>query len=347
MDTLDALSCRLTFNGLPLGEVQRIISRVEHGASWLRACLRTARGMRELALQSEREGHVGSTRDAWLLTAAALQAASFCIHFKPGGLALRHARRVRQLARIAYQRALAVDCVVGEAVEVPFEGGLIHGYLRRPRVLARAPVVVLLNGLDSICEVEMHAFGTWLQSRGLVTLALDLPADGASAKRRPLLEVERAAHAIASFIRNLDGVREDRCGLFGVSLGGYLVSRLLTSGIPFHCGVAVSPPAALRRSELPAPILAMLAWSFNAGSDRDIDELTARVNTDTLPALRGKILLIQMEHDRLFDNTHTEAIVQWGGSAVELRRVEAEHVGTSAFHKWLPLACDWLQGQLQ
>jgi 2,6-dihydroxypseudooxynicotine hydrolase len=43
-----------------------------------------------------------------------------------------------------------------ERIEVPFEGGVLPGYLRRPVGSSRAPVTILLPGLDAAKE-ELHA----------------------------------------------------------------------------------------------------------------------------------------------------------------------------------------------
>lgn len=344
---MESLSYRMVFNGLPAGEVQRIIRRSESGASWVKACLQSAREMRRLALQGQSERCLGSARDAWFLAAAACQAASFCMHLNPGAPAMQRAFRVRRLARAAYRRALAMDRAAGEAVQIPFEDHVIHGYLRHPSCAEPAALVVLLNGLDSICEVEMHAFGTWLQSRGLATLALDLPADFASRQRRPLFAVERAAPAIAAFVANRRDIRSDACGAFGVSFGGYLVARLLSGQSQFRCGVAVSPFMSLSARQMPERIRTMLAWSFGAQSDAQIEQLIANIGLESLPPPASPLLLFHMQEDQLCDERHALAFTDWGGSQVDLRLVAAEHVGTSAFHRWLPVACDWLQQRLR
>jgi len=337
----------MAFNGLPAGEVQRIVRRTQSGASWLGSCRQSAHEMRRLATQSQSELCAGTARDAWLLEAAAWQAASFCMHLDPGAPAMRHAMRVRRLARAAYRRALAVDRTAGEAVQIPFEDRVIHGYLRRPPSSEPAPLIVLLNGLDSICEVEMHVFSTWLHSRGFVTLALDLPADSSSQPRRPLFAVERAVPAITRFIEGARDIRSDACGAFGVSFGGYLVARLLTSGKPFRCGVAVSPFASMSATQLPERIRAMLAWSFAAETASQLDELVASISLESLPPPAGRLLMFHMQEDQVCDERHARAFAEWGGASVELRQVAAEHVGTSAFHRWLPVACDWLQTHLR
>ena len=43
---------------------------------------------------------------------------------------------------------------------------------------AGAPIVILLNGLDSCKEVELHRFGDLFLARGLNVLAVDAPARG-------------------------------------------------------------------------------------------------------------------------------------------------------------------------
>jgi 2,6-dihydroxypseudooxynicotine hydrolase len=65
----------------------------------------------------------------------------------------------------------------GERVDIPYEGALLHGILRKPGGIARPPVVVMCMGLDSAKE-EMDAYESIFLDRGMATLAFDGPGQG-------------------------------------------------------------------------------------------------------------------------------------------------------------------------
>jgi hypothetical protein len=126
-----------------------------------------------------------------------------------------------------------------------------------------------------------------------------------------------------------------------------MVARLLVGDSRFRCGIAVSPPAWMGPRELQLKrVRLMFACAFNLSTEREIDELAARIDIRQLPPPEGRLRIFQMMQDQLFGPEHVEALRDWGGIAVEMQKVNAEHVGTSRFHHWLPEACDWLSQQL-
>lgn len=347
MDLLQFLTYRAAFTPLPFGEIQAALGQVRHGHRWSDAFREAARRLRWQAEQAEVGGRFLSAAQAWQWVASACQVATFGLPVEPEERRrLRSVARLRRMARIAYLRALRLDAGLGRPVMVPCAGTAIHGYLRLP-VCRPAPLVLLLNGLDSVCEVELHAFGTWLQAHGLGALALDLPAASASRPRRPCFAVEQMASAIADWASGQLDVARGPLGLFGVSFGGHLVARMLAGDARFAAGVAVSPVARLGPDEFRVPrIRRMFAWTFDLPDRRAVRHLAATIRLDRLPSPKGRLLVYHMQQDHLFGPAHVQAFCDWGGEMVEVRRLCAEHVGTSLIHRWLPEACDWLADQL-
>src|SRR6266511_6146327 len=176
MDTLQFLLHRMAFTELPFGELQAALQRVQAGEPWKASFQCAARNLRHLAEDAEGSGRLVSAAQAWRWTACAYHAMTFGLHFDPE----RRGRsneivRLRRLARLAYLQAVHLDPYLARPITIPYGTTPLYGYLRAP-AYGPAPVVVLLNGLDSMCEVELHAFGSWLLARGLAVLLLDLPA---------------------------------------------------------------------------------------------------------------------------------------------------------------------------
>lgn len=387
MNRREFLGHRAAFCGLPFGELTAALARIDAGMRWEVAFLAAARKLRRLAAAWQAGARRRSAVDGWLWAAAAYQVASFGLHFapeaarwQPGGGRLA---RLRRLAEICYLRALDLDSGLGRAVAIPAAGGgTLRGYWRLPPGGANGAdgAVVLLNGLDSICEVELHRFGDAFLRRGLAVLALRLPEAaaptgdgfggdaGAGGARRAGgrggrgggsgacnaagaglgYRAELAAPSIASWIDSRPGLAGRGLGCFGVSFGGHLALRLLAAEPRFAAGVAVSAPAWLDAGPAcAARIRRMLALTFGLPEGAGLERYAAAANLDRLPAPEGRLLALAMERDELFGADHLAAIGRWvGRDRFEVRTWAAEHVGTSRIHHWLPDACDWLHGVL-
>lgn len=348
MNHTSYLAHRAAFCGVPSGELLRALELVRGGTPWEAAFLASARRLRRLGEAREaRESATSaiSAAEAWIRAASAYQVASFGMHLDPERSAWNaRALRQRRLAELCYRRGLALDPARGRRVALSAVG--LSGYLRRPTVpLARGPVgtVVLVNGLDSICEVELCQFGERFLDRGFATLALGLPA-APGPERGPIdRRAERLASGVADWIEDQPDLADRPIVAFGVSFGGHVVARLLAGDGRFTAGVAVSAPARLDTGGLTiARIRRMFALMFDLANDREIEVAAAELNLAGLPRPEGKLLALHMEDDQVFGLDHLEALCAWGGDRVQVRRYPGEHVGTSNMHCWLPEACDWL-----
>ncbi|HEX8369372.1 MAG TPA: alpha/beta hydrolase [Pyrinomonadaceae bacterium] len=342
MKTIEFLQYRASFAGIPFGELQTVMSSVQMGEDWMESCCQIARGLRKVAEQSELAGRKVSAAQTWRWAASTYHIASFGFHIEPGRFSLKKVIKLRHLARLAYLRAIQNEPQKISSVSIPCNGAFINGYLRRPTA-AKTPLIVLLNGLDSMCEVELHTFGTWLLERNLAVLAVDLPSSFSTKPRKPRFDMENLAASIADWAES-QSFEAGKLGAFGVSFGGHLVARLMAGDSRFRSGVAVSPSAWISQRELQVERLrGMFAWSFALQTLTEIDNLSSLIRLEGLPKPQGNLLILQMEKDELFGQEHINAFQNWGEERVSIRRRRAEHVGTSQIHYWLPEVCDWLQ----
>jgi pimeloyl-ACP methyl ester carboxylesterase len=344
MKTIEFLQYRASFAGIPFGELQTVMSRVQTGGDWMQSCCEIARRLRKVAEQSELAGRRISAAQTWRWAASTYHIASFGFHIEPGKFSLKKIIKLRRLARLAYLRAIQNEPqkVCSVSIACGDGGASINGYLRRPAATG-APLIVLLNGLDSMCEVELHTFGTWLLERNLAVLAVDLPSSFSAKPRNPRFDMENLATSIADWAES-QSFEAGKMGAFGVSFGGHLAARLLAGDSRFRSGVAVSPSAWISHRELQVERLrGMFAWSFALQTLNEINDLSSLIRLEGLPKPAGNLLVLQMEKDELFGQEHTRAFQNWGEEKVSIRRRQAEHVGTSQIHYWLPEVCDWLQ----
>jgi dienelactone hydrolase len=134
----------------------------------------------------------------------------------------------------AYQRLLALTQRAFDRhspsvrrVEIPYAGTTLPAYFSAAP--GPAPVVILVNGLDSTKE-HMYASGHWqeLAARGISCLMLDQPGTGEALRLQGLtarIDTEAWAGAAVDWLETRDDVDAARIGIVGWSLGGYYAPR--------------------------------------------------------------------------------------------------------------------------
>ena len=112
-------------------------------------------------------------------------------------------------------------------VAIPYEGTTLPAYFSQAPATddGPAPVIVLVNGLDSTKE-HMYASGHWeeLAARGISCLMLDQPGTGEALRLQGLtarIDTEAWAGAASTTCETRDDVDAARIGIVGWSLGGY------------------------------------------------------------------------------------------------------------------------------
>ena len=116
-------------------------------------------------------------------------------------------------------------------VAIPYEGTTLPAYFSPAPATddGPAPVIVLVNGLDSTKE-HMYSSGHWaeLAARGISCLMLDQPGTGEALRLQGLtarIDTEAWAGAAVDLLETRDDVDADRIGIVGWSLGGYYAPR--------------------------------------------------------------------------------------------------------------------------
>ena len=339
MDTVQSLQDRLRFIGLPPTPVAQVAAAVRAGGAWARACDPHVRRARDAANAAGREGRPLRAAAWWLRLAAWQHASAFDLHRdRPRRWRPEPARAWRAAAATAFQRAIDAAGLGLRRVRIPHRRTGMDGY-----VLAsgdrRASVVVLVNGLDSICECELFRLARRLRRSHLDVLMLDVPAGYASGV--PCLRIDRRAASIADWVERETGAR--RAGAMGVSFGGHLAARLASGDSRFTRAVLVSPNAWLDpRRRLPARLQRMVAVTLAGHSARSAHWRIPCCDIRRVPAPGGQLLLYAMTRDALFGAEHERAFSAWAGAHVHIRHLDAEHAGTSRMKAWLPAAARWL-----
>ncbi|MFC1937551.1 alpha/beta hydrolase family protein [Chloroflexota bacterium] len=116
-----------------------------------------------------------------------------------------------------------------ERVLIPFagkgnEGKEIPAYLQKPKGVERPPVLITHGGIDGFKEERGYGVHEFL-SRGVATLAMDMPGTGQS----PILgsiNAERLYDPVITYLQNRPDLDGTRIGLMGGSFGGYWAAKI-------------------------------------------------------------------------------------------------------------------------
>src|SRR3954451_15819905 len=219
---IDNWAPRFTTNGVDPNDFRTTTARIERWDEWLDAWTQT--GETHVAL-----GEEARAAGRELTAGEAFVRAAVCFHFAKFVWVLdaERNRATTQRAIDALYAAHALLDPTAERVEAPLDGGVVVGNLRRPREVDKAPLVILIPGLDSTKEEFFHWEGVFL-ARGMATLSLDGPGQGETGFElniRPDYEAAAGAILDAVSARGQGDVDLERVGAAGVSLGGYYAPR--------------------------------------------------------------------------------------------------------------------------
>ncbi len=218
----------------------------------------------------------------------------------------------RSLELFAQARTLARENCA--RVEVPYGDTHLSGlFVHAEGVAGPAPVVVVMNGLDSTKEMlQKSVMGTMFARRGLSALFVDQPGTGEALRLQGLPAVtntETWASKIVDWLEQRRDVDRQRIGALGVSLGGYYCPRAVAFEPRFACGAVwganhdwreVQQARLKREGENPVPhYWKHVQWVFGA---KDMDDFLTKAEgmhlDGILDRIRVPFLVTHGENDR-------------------------------------------------
>ena len=133
-------------------------------------------------------------------------------------------------------------------VEVPFEGQSLPALFMKAQnttgaTAARAPTIVLFNGMDNCKEMSVLFAGLEFAARGWNTLAIDGPGQGEALRLRELYarhDYEVAGSAAFDYVATRTDVDAARVFVMGYSFGGYYAARVAAFEKRYRGGIAMS-----------------------------------------------------------------------------------------------------------
>ena len=213
-----------------------------------------------------------------------------------------------------FERARVLGRENCQRVEVPYGDRHIAGlFVQAEGVAGPAPIVVIMNGLDSTKEMlQKSVMGTMFARRGVSALFVDQPGTGEALRLHQMPAVhdtERWASPIVDWLERQPQVDARRIGALGVSLGGYYCPRAVAFEPRFACGGVwganhdwreVQQARLKREGENPVPhYWKHVQWVFGA---KDMDEFLAKAENmhlnGVLDRIRVPFLVTHGENDR-------------------------------------------------
>ena len=149
---------------------------------------------------------------------------------------------------------IAIDCQTKgilrrypnvERVEVAFESASLPAFFMKAlhTSAARAPTIVLFNGMDNCKEMSVLFAGLEFAARGWNTLAIDGPGQGESLRLRELYarhDYEVAGTAAYDYVAARADVDAAKVFVMGYSFGGYYAARVAAFEKRYCGGIAMS-----------------------------------------------------------------------------------------------------------
>jgi len=133
-----------------------------------------------------------------------------------------------------------------ERVEVPFEGRTLPAlFLKARGRAARAPTVVIFDGMDNCKEMSVLFAGLEFARQGWHTLAIDGPGQGESLRLRDIYarhDYEVPGAAAYEYVASRPDVDPTKVVAMGYSFGGYYATRIAAREKRYCAAVAMSAP---------------------------------------------------------------------------------------------------------
>ena len=212
--------------GFRPADVKRTTERIKVPGAVVKEWVRTASQEEKLAREAEEAGHRESAAEFYYRAALYYGPACGVTHSNTPKKLELYARLVHCYEKFTHYFEEAPV----RRVEIPFENGkTIPGILQTVPGKPRAPVVLVIPGMDTIKEYMPSPYHNHFRRRGMATLTIDGPGQGESNIRETWVTLdnfERAGAAAIDWLEKCPEVDASRVGIYGWSMGSYWGPRV-------------------------------------------------------------------------------------------------------------------------
>jgi dipeptidyl aminopeptidase/acylaminoacyl peptidase len=337
---------RFTANGLDYADVRRTLDRVATWDDWPRVWSECADTYEALGREALDRGRTATAADHLRRAALTLQFAHFVLTEDESRRGALHRRQTE-----LYALAAPLLDPPAERVRVPFDGTVLHGYVRRPPGRPDPGLVVLIPGLESTKE-QFGTYEPYFLARGQATLSIEGPGQGETWAKLPFREAgyARALEAVAAFARDVDGVDAARVAVVGTSFGGHLALRGASAFDGLVAVVAIAGPYDLSALDaMPVPVRDGFARLVHAPDLEAARPLLAEVTLDgALAALEVPVLVLHGERDGVIPPAEARRIAAALGERAQLwLEPDGGHSCNNLHTRIRPAVADWVHDRVE
>jgi pimeloyl-ACP methyl ester carboxylesterase len=341
---IDNWGSRFIANGIDYNDFRRVTSSLERWEDWLDAWEATGDEHRAQADEARAAGHDLTAGEAYLRAAVAYHFAKFVWVLDPD-----RNHDVTEQAIAAMGAAHELLDPTAERLEPAYENTRLAANLRRPAGVDRAPLVVLIPGLDSTKE-EFFVWEQTFLARGMATVSMDGPGQGESGFGLHISPAyETAVAAVLDALEGRDDLDLERVGAAGVSMGGYYAPRAAAfePRLKAVAGISGAYDMSANWDNLPQLTRETLQHHTGASSSEEARERAAELNLrGVAERIEQPALIITGKLDRLIPWEDTKRIADEIPGAEWVLYERGTHVCNNLPFKYRPLVGDWMAAQL-
>lgn len=336
---------RMVTNGVPLADFQDVTNNLSSWENWCEAWMKRGEIHALMGEDSFSAGQLISASEHF-------RTAAVCFHFGKFLFVhnLRQMKEAHNLTIFNYNKALPIMTPPGERVQIPFEGRVLYGNLRKPNGIKNPPIVIMCMGLDSTKE-EMYTNEAPFLMRGMATLAFDGPGQGEAEFEMPIrFDYEVPVGAVIDFLENRNDIDLNNIGIWGVSLGGYYAPRAAAFEKRIKACISLTGPFDFAEALERAPALTREAFISRSHSE-DLSSAQNAAEKINLSSVADKITcplyIVGGALDRVIPPDHAQKLANATSGDVTLNMVEdGTHVVNNRPYKYRSQSADWMAENL-
>jgi 2,6-dihydroxypseudooxynicotine hydrolase len=336
---------RFISNGVALADFQEVTAGIARWEDWCGAWSARAAVHEALGREALEAGFCLSASEHLSRAAVYYHFAKFLFVHDVPQMRAAHARAV-ECKRLALPHLRPP----GERVEIPHEGRLLAGILRKPVGAARPPVLIMVPGLDSAKE-ELEAYELPFLARGIATLLVDGPGQGEAEYDLPIRgDYEVPVRSMVDWVQGRPDLDGGRIGLWGVSLGGYYAPRAAAFEKRIRACIGLAGPYDWGAIWDALPDLTREAFRVRSQLPTDADarrHAATLTLADAARRIECPLCLVTGKLDRLVPWQDAQRIAAEARGPVELLVIpDGNHIANNRPYRYRTQTADWMAAQL-
>lgn len=337
-----SLYSRLINFGVSYGDLERLARTSRDWISFSREMANLAEHWEASAEAAHKRGCIATPRAHWRHATDYYHYAQLKVSPSPMKEGLRRS------SRRCYQRLASRMDPPAVRYVIPFQPAALAGYLRIHH--PGAPCIILIGGLESAKEVELHYFAEEFLKRGCSVFYFDGPAQGELEGRAEILSnFDKVIASVITFLSTDTQVGGAAIGCFGVALGGHLACHAAAANPQISACISLGgffDTRVLKR--LPATAQATLLKAYGVKTDGDLNDLDPPISlASSHKQMNAPLLLVHGASDHPVELDQIKAMQNWAGGHVDtIAFAGSEHICTDHFNECLPRMGDWMTNWL-